>query len=134
MLALMTDIDNQWGLSNPGPKTLLVWLEPSAEEFDVPVRSTITLNPSGGSQGCTLGEVEWTPYHLVVWASAQTVEVFIDGVLQESGSAVIPIPDGLTKEMLNIVFSGQPAARLAGAGSLRSRATWWQRISRRLGL
>jgi hypothetical protein len=29
----------------------------------------------------------------------------IDGVLQDSGSAVNPVPEGLTKEMLNIVFA-----------------------------
>lgn len=86
------------------------------------------MEPAGGRE---LGEVEWTPDNLVVWASAQTVEVFIDGVLQDSGSAMIPIPDGLTKQMLNIVFAGQPAARLAGANvDADERVSLWERIKR----
>ena len=135
MLMLMTYTDHRWGLSNPGPDTLLVWLEPWAEEFAVPVRSTITMMPRGRPDGHTLGEVEWTSDHLVVWANAQTVEIFIDGVLQDSSSAVIPVPDGLTKEMLNVAFAGQPAARLSGAGSNAiKQVSWWQRLRRRLGL
>lgn len=135
MLTSMTDADNQWGLSNLGPENLLVWLEPWAEEFVIPARSNIVLKPSGKSQDCALGDIEWTADHLVIWASARTVEVFIDGVLQESGSAVIPIPDGLTKEMLNIVFAGQPSARLGGAVSgVLERTPWWRRVMRRWGL
>jgi hypothetical protein len=128
----MTGVNRLWGLSNPGPDTLLIWLEPWAEEFEVPVRSTVILKASGASEECVAGEVEWTSDHLV-WAVASTVEVFVDGVLQESSSAVIPVPDGLTKGMLNIVFAGQPAARLGGAPNALERTSWSQRIRRRLG-
>jgi hypothetical protein len=63
------------------------------------------------------------------------VAVSIDGVLQRSGSALIPVPDGLTKQMLGIVFADQPAARLGGSGShLTERTPWWKRLSRRLGM
>lgn len=126
----MCELDDQWSLSNPGRDALLVWLEPWAEEFVVPVRSTVAMRPASGS---TLGEVEWAPDHLIVWASAPTVEVFIDGVLQDSGSATIPIPEGLTKGMLNTVFAGQPAARLGGAHPRSDkRVSLWGRIKHRL--
>ena len=135
MLTRMTGVDNEWGLSNVGPEDLLIWLEPWAEEFVVSARSTVILRPSGGTQEDALGEMEWTPDHLVIWANAPTVEVYIDGVRQDSGSAVIPIPEGLTKDMLNIIFAGQPAARIGGAASeAMPRPAWWQRIFSRLGL
>ncbi len=126
----MTELDNQWSLSNLGRDELLVWLEPWAEEFVVPARSTITMRPPSGR---AFGEVEWTPEHLVVWASAPTVEVFVDGVLLDSASAAISVPEGLTKGMLNIVFAGQPATRLGGApANMNQRVTLWGRIKRRL--
>jgi hypothetical protein len=136
MLSTMTDLDRQWSLSNPGPNNLLVWLEPWAEEFEVPVGSTITLRASGQANDPILEETEWTPDYLVLWASAPgTVKVFIDEALQESASAVVDIPEGMTKKMLNIVFAGQPAARLAGRSSdVAEQTSWWRRLRRRLGL
>jgi hypothetical protein len=131
MLIAMAELDNQWSLSNPGRDELLVWLEPWAEEFVVPARSTIAMRPSSGR---TLGEVEWTPDHLIVWASAPTVEVLIDDVLQDSASAAISVPDGLTKGMLKIVFAGRPAARLGGApANMNERDSLWTRIKHCLG-
>lgn len=131
----MTDVDSQWCLSNPGPNAMLVWLEPWAEEFEVQARSTISMKPSGGSLQEPLGEVDWNADHLVIWASARTVEVFIDGELQRSGSAIIPIPDGLNKKMLNILFAKQPAARLGVIAPNATRtSTWWQRVKRRFGV
>jgi hypothetical protein len=134
MLAVMTHADSQWGLSNPGPDTLLVWLEPWAEEFEVPVRSTVAMKGAGGRES-EVGEIEFKPDHLVVWASAQTVEVFIDGAFQESASASIPVPAGLSKAMLGIVFADHPAARLGGSGFPASkRMSWFERVRRRFGL
>ncbi|MES2289470.1 MAG: hypothetical protein V4530_07000 [Pseudomonadota bacterium] len=128
----MTDVDPQFALSNPGPGPLLVWLEPWAEEFEVPVRSTVTLEAPGWSGECALGEMEWTPNHLVVWASARIIKVFIGGTLQDSSSAIIPVPDGLTRKILNIAFEDQPAARLGGAGaSALQQASLWERVKRR---
>ena len=135
MLAFMTDLDRRWSLSNPGPEKLLVWLEPWADEFEVQARSTITMHaPTGGE--CEIGEVEWTPDHLVVWANfGSKIEVAIDGVHQSSASATIPIPDGLTKKMLNIMFAGQPTARLAGRPlDEPTSRSWWRRMRGQLGL
>lgn len=135
MFTQMTDADRCWGLSNPGPDTLYVWLEPWADEIEVPARSAITLDPSGGPDDCPLGQVEWSTDHLVVWATAQRIAVSVDGVLQRSVSASVPAPDGLTKGMLGIMFADRPAARLGGAPLyLIGRPSWWQLIKRRVGL
>lgn len=131
----MIDVNRQWSLSNPGPDKLLVWLEPWAEEFEVPAGSTIALRAAGDANDALLEETEWTPDHLVLWASAPgTVKVFIDEAHQESASEVIEIPDGLTRQMLNVVFAGQPAARLGGRSSdVAEQTSLWQRFRRRLG-
>lgn len=126
----MTGPDHQWSLSNPGPDTLFLWLEPWAEEVAVPARSTVAMRPSGG---CTPGKVEWGADHLVLWAEAPTVEVFVDGILQDTGSARIAVPEGLTKDMLGILFAGQPAARLGGAhAGTDRRISLGERVKRRL--
>ncbi len=129
------DDGHQWSLCNPGPEALSVWLEPWADEFEIPAKSTIFLRGAGLSADSSLGEIENTADHIVIWASAQTVEVFVDGVRQESGSATIPIPEGLTKGMLSILFTGRPAARLGGApADIHRRISWWQRMKDYLGL
>jgi hypothetical protein len=136
MLALMTDVDRQWSLSNPGPDELLVWLEPGAEEFAVPARSTIALRASSETGEGVLDEVEWTADYLALWASTPgTLKVFVDGELQDSASALVPIPEGMTRQMLNVVFADQPAARLGGRHlHVVERTSWWQRVRLRLGL
>jgi hypothetical protein len=129
MLTLMTATDHEWSLCNPGPDTLRVWLEPWCDEFAVPVRSAITLTTSGNAEPRGIGEIEWSPGYLIVWASGPTVAVSIDDVVQKSGSAIIPIPDGLNKHMLNVVFADQPAARLGGGPSHGVGTTSiWQRV------
>lgn len=131
----MTNMGSEWSLSNLGPAVLLVWLEPWAEEFEIPARSIITLRNSQIPESSALAEIESAPDHIVVWANAPTIEVLIDGVLQKSGSASIPIPAGLTKETLNILFAGQPAARLGGAHpEAYEHLSWWKRIKRGFGL
>ena len=136
MLTSMTDLYRQWSLSNPGPDTVLVWLEPWAEEFEVPPRSTIALAASSEADEGAIDEVEWTDDYLVIWAGAPgTVKVFVDEALQDSASAVVPIPASMTKQMLNIVFADQPAARLGGRTfDASERTSWWQRARGRLGL
>lgn len=125
MVTLITAADHEWELCNPGPDVLLVWLEPWCDEFEVPVRSTITLKTSGAAER-GLGEIEWSPDNLIVWAAGPTVTVYIDDMLQESGSANIPIPDGLTKGMLNVIFADQPTARLGGRLSNAVGPTSWR--------
>lgn len=130
----MMPADHEWSLCNPGPDTLFVWLEPWCDEFEVPARSAITLNMPGGAEGRRVGEIEWSPDYLVIWAAGPTVAVFIDDVLQESGSAIIPIPNGLTKGMLNVLFADQAEARLGGRPShVIAWAPWWRRVISLLG-
>ena len=131
----MIERDSHWSLSNPGPNKLLIWLEPWGEEFEVPARSTVAVAVTNESEKGAVDEVEWTPDHLILWAGAGTMKIFIDGVLQESASAVVPIPDSMTKQMLGIVFANQPAARLGGQPiDPTERTSHWRRIMRRLGL
>lgn len=132
----MTDADRDWSLSNAGPQTLRVWLEPWAEEFEVPVGSTITLSFSRTADDCELSDAA---DHLVVWAGAgQTVQVFIDGVLQDTGSASIPVPEGgdlSPKEILTLAFGNDPSARLGGrSAGAQSRPSLWRRVKRLLGM
>jgi hypothetical protein len=132
MLISMMIIDYDWSLSNPGPDELIVWLEPWAEEFVVPPRSTIALRAGGGSEERVIGDIEWASDHVVVWGTATIIEVFIDDALQDTSSAIVPIPDCMTKEMLTIVFAGRPSARLGGvASSAVDRVSWWERLRRR---
>ncbi|EIZ80660.1 hypothetical protein WSK_0633 [Novosphingobium sp. Rr 2-17] len=131
----MTKIDYDWGLSNPGPDQLMVWLEPWAEEFVVPVRSTVALKASGRAEAREIGDIEWASDHIVIWASATIVQVFIDDVLQDSASAAISVPEGLSRGMLNILFKGQPSARLGGAASHpKDQPSWRERLWRWLRL
>jgi hypothetical protein len=125
-----------WALSNVGPQKLLVWLEPWAEEIEVPSGSTIALRVEGKES--TPVEIESTADHIVVWASAgQTARVYIDDREQESASASLPVPggfEGSTKELLNMMFDGQLYARLGGQDIRpEGRSSWWRRARRRLG-
>lgn len=123
----------QWSVSNPGPEELLLWLEPWAEEFRVPIRSTVVMSSPAAGEAAPLGEVEWTPDHLVVWANQPgTLEVYINGALQASSSATVPIPASMTKPMLQVVFGNQPAARLAGRPYNASEQSLWQRVRQTL--
>jgi hypothetical protein len=135
MLIQMTRTDHELSFSDPGPDNLRVWLEPWAEEFEIPALSTIALSPSREDESCPLGELEWAEDHLIIWASAEKVAVSIDGVAQHSGSASIPIPEGLSKAMLGVLFADQPAARLGGTEYIvADRPRWWTRLKHRLGL
>ncbi|WP_313442811.1 hypothetical protein [Novosphingobium sp.] len=121
----MTIVDCDWSLSNPGPDELVVWLEPWAEEFVIPIQSNVALKASGDVGECGVGDIEWASDHVVVWANAKTIEVFIDGQRQDSASAIVAIPNGLSKDMLSILFAGQPSARLGGVDSrVVNRASW----------
>lgn len=125
----MTHVACDWSLSNAGPDELVVWLEPWAEEFLVPTRSAIALRALGGAEPSYVGEIEWVLDHVTIWATATIVEVYIDNVLQDTASAIVPLPDGLSKGMLNVMFGGQPTARLGGAASHPyNKPPWWDRL------
>ena len=133
----MTDAGWHGGVSNAGPDELLVWLEPWAEEFGVAVRSTITLTVSGSSDKEEPIEVESTPDHLVLWASAgQRVRIFIDGIPLETASAQMTVPggNGSTRQFLTTLFAKEPAARLGGRSFVAGLPpSLFERAKRRLG-
>lgn len=118
-----------WGASNVGPKSLGIWLEPWADEFQVPTRSTITFRLLPQTDQPDL-DVEITADHIVVWANGgERIEVYVDNVLQQSASATIAVPEGLTKNMLGVLFEGRPEMRLGGqANATLLRPNLWQKI------
>jgi hypothetical protein len=136
---MTVDGDWQWGVSNVGQCKLLIWLEPWAEEFEVPHRSTLTLRIINSSIDSEFPEIQATEDNVVIWAgSGDLIEVSIDQILQDSYSARAPVPEvsGLSsKEFLNIVFSKQPEARLGGRKlPQQAQISVWGRIKRSLGL
>ena len=135
----MIDTDWEWGVSNSGPGILLIWLEPWAEEFEVPLRSTLTMKIINDRPDSKPVVIEDSGDNIVVWANGgDKVEIFIDGIIQQSGSAVIEVPDVFpqsTKEFLSIAFKHQPAARLGGrAANAPMPTSLWTRLKRRLGI
>ncbi|MGE3692337.1 MAG: hypothetical protein AB7F98_13255 [Novosphingobium sp.] len=120
----MSEAKNSWSYINTGPEPVLVWLEPWAEEIDVPLGSTILIRSENGS---ALGEVERAEEHFTVWATANKVEVLIDGLLQDTASSKIGVLGGPSKEMLTVMYGGHPEARLGGApANTRDRFSFWQ--------
>ena len=116
--------------SNAGTDPALLWLEPWAEEFELPAGSSVFLRTPVGQPAGWLGSVEQTPDHIVIWMNGGTVQLWIDDMAQDSASAVIPTPGSLSKQMLEIVFPDQPTARLGGAAIGASNPSWWQKIRR----
>jgi hypothetical protein len=127
----MAKVDWHWAVTNVGPDKLLVWLEPWAEEFEVPVRSTIALSFNSADAPAPM---DITPERIVVWLSGgQTARVFIDDVFQDSASASMPVPDvfeGSTKHLLTLMFENHPEARLGGGSTNPppQRLSVWRRL------
>lgn len=118
--------------TNDGAEPMLVWLEPWADELQLPPRSTVRFMAANGEG---VGELEQAHDQITLWANADIVQVFIDEVLQETASASIAAPAGLTKAMLHTVFHAQPSARLGGRPlSSGPRISLWRKLKRRLGL
>ena len=121
-----------WGISNVGSSDVSLWLEPWADEVTIPGGATVTLRIVNETAQPSSLDVEETDEHVVIWAtSGDCVEVYVDGVLQHTGSASIPVPEGLgtpTKTLLGIMFGSQSAARLAGGHSINQTPSLWRRI------
>jgi hypothetical protein len=126
---MTTPLDWHWAMSNAGSTKVLLWLEPWADEVEVPVGGTATLRILNASNQFDSLDVEETGEHVVIWAAdGDCLEVYIDGVLQPTGSASIPVPEGLTKNLLGVVFANQPEAHLAGRRSRIEAPAFWRRI------
>jgi hypothetical protein len=118
----MTDgADWQWGVSNAGSGDLALWLEPWADEIIVPSKSTVTMRIVNACALSSSLDVEKTEDHLVIWGTAgDCIEVYVDNVVQDTGSATIPVPREFgtsSKNILEVLFNKQPSARLAGRSS-----------------
>ncbi|OYW47509.1 MAG: hypothetical protein B7Z36_03040 [Novosphingobium sp. 12-63-9] len=130
------DADWHWGLSNCGPDELLLWIEPWADEVEVPSKSTVTMRISAANPDNLILEVEKSEDYLVIWGTGgQTIEVFVDNVLLHTGSAKIEVPEcfgASAKTVLGVLFENQPSARLAGRSTVAEGPSAWQRFKRRL--
>lgn len=117
--------------TNDGTEPILVWLEPWADEVHLPAQSTVRFV---APNGVDVGDLEQAPDQITLWAKADIVQVFIDDVLQETASASIAAPAGLTKAMLHTVFKDQRSARLGGRPlPSRPHISVWNRLKRRMG-
>jgi hypothetical protein len=117
---------------------VVLWLEPWADEVTIPSGATAILRIVNATAQSNSLDVEETDERVVVWAtSGDCVKVYVDDVLQHTGSASIPVPDGFgtsTKTLLRIMFGSQPAARLAGGHSINQAPCLWQRIRQWCGV
>ncbi|MDG2512566.1 hypothetical protein [Sphingobium yanoikuyae] len=125
-----------WAISNLGPDGLFLWLEPWADEIEVPSKSTATFRIVNAQSPRDKLDVEDTGDQIIIWASGgDCIEVDVDGIRQVTGSATIPVPEEMgisTKELLGVLFSNQPTARLAGQSLSVQAPSIWQRIRRYL--
>jgi hypothetical protein len=125
----MSKPDSRWSFTNLGNQAIAVWLEPWADKFLLAPGSTVQLRAPDGSE---VGDIEQTEDQITVWASAETIEVFIDDEPQKSVSAIVPAPRSMTKDMLHTVFANQPSARLGGAENpILHPTSLWKRIKAR---
>ncbi len=127
----MSNPDCTLSFTNDGTEPMLVWLEPWADQVQLPAGSTVQfVAPNGGG----VGQLEQAHDQITLWASADIVQVFIDDVLEETASASLAAPAGLTKAMLHTVFDAHPSARVGGR-PLASKAAMsiWSKFKRQLG-
>ncbi len=118
-------------LSNAGANPLNVWLEPWAEECEIPYRGELSMIVTGDEITRIVPDVEQTKDSLVVWGTGGTrIEILINGELQDTVSAAVTSPDigGLeTKEFVNLVFGDHPKTRPGGRPTPTQKA--WQILS-----
>lgn len=123
-----------WGVSNVGLRTCRLWLEPWADEVEVPVRSSLTLRVIGERPEQDFPEIEVDDDGFVVWAVGGTrIEAAVAGEPRQTGSAEIEAPGefGLsTKRLLTLMFEHYPPARLGGAGPRWAPETLWAKLKR----
>lgn len=130
------DAEWHWAVCNPSSSDLLLWLEPWVDEVVVPSRSTAVLFVLPRDAGSDSLQIENANEHIVIWAGGGTcIEVYVDGERAQTASATIEVPEVFgqsPKDFLNILFEGQPSARLAGAGGGARRFTFREWVRRRL--
>tara|TARA_B100000678_G_scaffold248852_2_gene222883 strand:- start:60 stop:554 length:495 start_codon:yes stop_codon:yes gene_type:complete len=128
---LMSNSASKLSFTNERAEPILVWLEPWADELHLSAGSTVKFSASNGKD---LGELETAQDQITLWANTDIVQVFIDDALQETSSASIAAPAGLTKSMLHAVFDAQPSARLGGRPLASvSRISIWSKLKQQLG-
>ncbi len=115
----MTETASALWLCNAGASPVFIWLEPWAEEFELPSRSELLIRIEGDAQHMRVApDVEPTDTGFTIYANGGTrLCVAIDGVDQDSGSAEIEAPDFgplSPRGFVDLVFGDVPEARPGG--------------------
>ncbi|MBV8907547.1 MAG: hypothetical protein JOZ20_00970 [Sphingomonas sp.] len=116
----MTEIGNDpiFRHRNERQSHFALWLEPWAEEYDIPNGSEIIVNMRGSPRGEP--EIDVFDDRATIYAPLGSfVDVVIDGIVQnaELASATITIPSDSslgTRELTQILFGSFPDARPGG--------------------
>jgi len=127
-----------WGISNGGRADLIVWLEPWAEEFEVPGRSTLTVHVACSDGTDPEMDVQQVEGRIVIWSeSGQLLQFFLDGVALKSASATLEFPKlpgpGM-KDLMTMLFEGHPQARLGGENHVEAKTWLGRKVKRWLRL
>jgi hypothetical protein len=108
-------------LEAPADKPLYLWFEPWAEGLSFPPRCIVELHAASDSAG-ELEFDEGTESTTVYAWPGSTLEVLVDGRVVLAFDH--PVPSGLTREMVSLVF-GEPPTPTEGEKSLH-RKPWWR--------
>lgn len=120
---------NRVHLSNAQAADLAVWLEPWCDELSLRPREVLTLLVEGGDEG---PEIEFAEECLMIYGAGGTrLQVLIDNVKQDTGSADLTVPDGgalSTRDFVQTVFGNAPEARPGGAPFPGPRPGFFRRL------
>jgi hypothetical protein len=116
-------------LSNAQASDMPVWLEPWCDELNLRPREVLTLLVEGDDEG---PEIEFAEDLLVIYGAGGTrLQVLIDDVKQDTGSAVLTAPGGgdlSTRDFVGMVFGNFPETRPGGAPLPSPRPGFFARL------
>ena len=108
-------------LEAPKSRTLHLWFEPWAEGFAFPAGTAIELRATSPVEGKL--EIEASPERTAVYGwSESTLRVLVNGA--EVLSFQQPVPEGLNKEMVALLFGAPPIPTAAEGGASTRRPRW----------
>lgn len=113
-----TDHVIEVGLCNAGAKNIVVWLEPWCDEFVLPAHAELSLRAEGEPGTGVEPLIEAAEHGLTIYGVGNSrLRAFVDGVEQDTASAIITAPDfgpmG-SRGFVDIVFGDFPQTRPHG--------------------
>ena len=129
-----TDHVIEVGLCNAGAKNIVVWLEPWCDEFVLPAHAELLLRVEQEAGKGIEPLIEATEFGLTIYGAGGTrLRASVDGVEQDTASAVILLPDfgpmG-AQGFVNLVFGNFPETRPHGRPA-PTKFGWLKRIFRK---